>query len=202
MNRPSFSMRLAGSWLGAMLLLGGCGFVGWAWYEGHLTGWWLLIAAFTTMKTLESVQHVRRYKAWLADWHAMVGRDAALPVRKRGRGILRFFTAIALLLVVGIPLTLPSVEADSPLSQQQLVAAWLAAIVFLVAVVTWRVHRWIKKRRGMDAISGKENDDAVAEWTLSMPVSSPSRAEAQRELPEYCARLIGPGYVGVGARKP
>jgi hypothetical protein len=173
-----------------VLLFAGSGFVGWAWYQGHLTWWWLLIAAFTTLKTLGSIQRVRRYKAWLADWHAMGAVNESAPVKKkRGGGILRFFTAIALLLVVGIPLALPSVESHSPLSRQ-LVAAWLAAIFSLAAVIAWRTRRWIKSRRGIDAVSGKENA-AVVEWTLGRPMSSPSRAEAEANLPEYCARLMG-----------
>ena len=190
MNRPSMSTRIAGSPRIAVLLFAGSGFAAWAWYQGHLTWWWLPIAVFTTRKTLQSLQRVRRYKAWLADWRVAGAVNEPAPVKqKRGRGILRFSTAIALLAALGIPLVLPSVESHSPLSRQ-LVVTWLLAIVVLLAIIIWRTRRWIKARRGIDAVSGKE-DDAVVECTLGVPTSSPSRAEAEANLPEYCARLIG-----------
>jgi hypothetical protein len=189
MNRPTLPTRIAGSPRVAALLFAGSGFAVWAWYQGHLTWWWLPIAALTTKKTLQSIQRVRRYKAWLADWRAVSGVNEPPPAKKkRGRGFLRFSATIALLAVIGIPLALPSVEGRSSLGE--LVVAWLFAMVFLLAVMIWRIRRWITARRTIDAVSGKE-DEAVVECTLGLPASSPSRAEAEANLPEYCARLIG-----------
>jgi len=190
MNRPSFRVRLAGSPLGAMLLLAGCGFVGWAWYEGHLTWWWLLIAAFTAMKTLESIRQVRRYKAWHSEWLAMSGQDAAVRPKNR-RGLV-----IASLLVVALPFASQQLRDDAAIPNGMAVAdalTWVWAIVclYLACRIVWKLLTLI--RRGFGRVAQRKQakaELAPVSWLVPLPSSSPSRAEAEANLPEYCGRLL------------
>jgi hypothetical protein len=185
-------MRLAGSPLGAILLLTGCGFVGWAWNEGHLTWWWLVIAAFTSLKTLESIQRVRRYKAWHASWLAMGGQDAPVRPKKR-RGLV-----IASVLAVALPFATQQLRDNAEIPNGMAVAdalmwVWAAACLYLACRLVWKLLTLT--RRGLGRVAEQRQakaDLAPVSWLLPRASSSPSRAEAEANLPDYCARLIGP----------
>jgi hypothetical protein len=195
MNRPSLSVRVAGSPLGALVLLLVWGAVVVAWYQGNVP-WWVGVAAVAAAgRTFGAFGRMRRYKAWLADWQAM-GAEGEQPRPKKRRGWV-LVTGAALLLVL-IPAYLLQIKNNEAIPNHEAVATgliWLhvAVCLFLGWKVVALFWRFVMRR----AASSKERRRAKAEaapvaWLLGCASSSPSRAAAQRELPEYSARLIGP----------
>jgi hypothetical protein len=75
---------------------------------------------------------------------------------------------------------------------------WLAAVVYLCAYLLWKLaaalFRLLRPVFGVAAAhgkrGGKEEAAPVVTWLLGPPSSSPSRAQAEQELPEYSARLL------------
>jgi hypothetical protein len=192
MNRPSFSTRMAGSPLGAIVLFAACGFVGWAWHEGSLTRWWLFIAAVTSMRTLGSIRRVRHYKRWLADWQAMGAGQGAPPMRRKKRRSLIFASALAIVL----PFAAQQVKDNAaipngPAVVDGLIWAWLIACLYLGGRFVWKLLRQV--RRGVGLITERQRakaELAPVRLLVPRPSSSPSRADADANLPEYCDGLI------------
>ena len=181
MNRPSLQVRAAGSPLGALLLLCGYAAVIAGWYQGYLAWWLAAAAALASLRTFSSVGHVRRYKAWLAEWNAMSGNtDTPRPKRKLGRG---FFMTGAAVMLVAIPIGI-SLLQDGDGMGTVLTLLWIAAGLYLVYVALRSVASRMAQRGETKA------DTAPATWMLGRASSSPSRADAEKNLPEYCARLI------------
>jgi hypothetical protein len=161
--------------------------IGWGWYEGHVS-WWIALGTFgAALRTLRAIREVRRFNAWLADWRSMGGAEIRPQPKKRlGRGWA--LVIVALLLVILIPLsTAPDGSGPTP----QLTALWCAAILCLVCALVWGIARRIRRRRKSrtEVAEGRAQDAFVA-WLLGPASSSPSRAEAEQDLPEYCAGLI------------
>jgi hypothetical protein len=183
MNRPSLSARLAGSPQGALLLFIGYAVIIAGWYEGRVS-WWMGVAAIAAaVRTLGAVKRVRAYKAWLAEWQAMSGNDA--PPRT-GKNPLRgwMLVVIAMLIAVAAPL------AGSRMSDAVTVI-WSLACLYLVFALVRGILRRVRGRREVQAEVGQAKDEAApVAMLLDLPSSSPSREEAERNLPEYCARLL------------
>jgi hypothetical protein len=186
MNRPSLVVRVAGSPLPALVLLGGYALMIVGWYQGHVVWWLALVALSAALRTLSAVGTLRRYKAWQAEWNAMGAKDqSARPARKKiRRGV--FITGAALLLLA-IPVCLSQVQSNEELLTKALSCLWLTALVYLGFVALCSIVRPMVKRPNAPA---KEADDAPVEWLLGSASSSPSRSEAARKLPEYASRLL------------
>jgi hypothetical protein len=187
MNRPSLVVRVAGSPLPALVLFAGYAGVIAGWYQGHVV-WWLALAAVSAaIRTLSAVGTLRRYKAWRAEWNAMGAKDqSARPSRKKSRSGV-FITGAALLLLA-IPVCLPPVQSNEELLTKALSCLWLASLVYLGFVALRSMTRGVTKRPN---VSAKEAEAAPVEWLVGRPFSSPSRSDVTRQLPEYCARLLG-----------
>jgi hypothetical protein len=183
MNRPSLSVRVAGSALGALVLFLGCGALVVAWYQGGVP-WWVGVAAVAGVgRTLTAVKRVRRYKAWAAEWEAMGADNQPRPARKsagHGGGAL---VAGAALLVVVIPFELPPAAA----ARETLIAVWCVACLILVWKLVGLFRRASVRRQERQRV--KAEAEPVA-WLMGRASSSPSRAEAQGNLPEYSARVM------------
>ena len=183
MNRPSLSVRVAGSPLvGIPLTLGG----GWmilSWSEGHAPLWFALIGFFVIAKTFSSVKQVKRYKAWLKEWNS-VGTFGLQPAKQKNRTLL-VLTLLAAALFIGILAYWPQ-AAEKPQLQNALVWIWLSCDLFLLARLLVGLGRLVRKRRDRNA---KTDSEPVA-WMLSRTVDSPSREMAVRSLPEYAARVL------------
>lgn len=186
MTRPSFAGRVAGSPLGALLLLLVCATVIAGWYEGQVVWWLALGSVGAAMRTLSAVGRLRRYKAWLAEWNAITG-EASAPPREKKRGVLRrVFVISAALLLLAIPSCLPNLQGNEDW-RMAFTLLWVTACLYLVGLVLRSITRRITKRRHAQ----REAAIAPVEWMLGRASSSPSRSEAARKLPEYCARLLG-----------
>jgi hypothetical protein len=152
------------------------------WYEGQVVWWLALGSVGAAIRTLSAVGRVRRHKAWLAEWNAMGEKEEPPPSREQKRGGRRrlFVTSAALLLLV-IPVCLPYLQGNEEW-HTALAVLWGGACIYLVGLVL----RSITRRKAQ-----QEAANAPVKWMLGRASSSPSRSEAARKLPEYCARLLG-----------
>lgn len=182
MNRPSLSVRVAGSPLGGIPLTLCGGWMILSWSEGHAPLWFALIGFFVIAKTFSSVKQVKRYKAWLKEWNS-VGTFGQQPAGEK-KHALRGLTLLAAALFIGIIASWPQ-AADKPQLQNALVWVWLSCGLFLLARLAVAITRLIKRR----ARNVKADDEPVA-WMLGRTVDSPSREMATRSLPEYAARVL------------
>jgi hypothetical protein len=186
MTRPSFSARVAGSPLGALLLFLVYAAVVAGWYEGQVVWWLALGSVGAAIRTLSAVGRVRRYKAWLAAWNAMGATEEAAPSREEKRRRRRqLFVTVAALLLLAIPVCLSYLQGNEE-SRAALALLWVAACLYLVGLVLRSITRRMAKRRKAQREATKP-----VEWMLGRASSSPSRSEATRKLPEYCGRLLG-----------
>jgi hypothetical protein len=191
MNRPSLSVRLAGSPAGATLLLIASAIAALGWCQGHVPGVLAIVAVAGAWRTLKAVVLMRRYKTWLADWQAM-GADDDEPqprvTKTRGRGWV--LVTGAALLVLSIPPCLTPVGTPARPSDRWLAVLWLAACLYLVFALVRAVVRRVMRGRKGKAEKAEQGEAAPVAWLVARASSSPSRAEAERELPQYAARLI------------
>ena len=188
MKRPSLLTRLMGARLIALVLLIACGVVFVGWFEGGAPWWLGFVALFTALQTLSSVGQVRRYKAWAAKWQAM-GEPMSAPPRliekKRRHGWLPVI--VAALLTLAIPVY---VGDGSDMVSSALTCLWVAACLYLAFRFLRRVMRRGAKRREEKSMTArKETETPFVAWVMGRASSSPSRAEAERNLPEYSARV-------------
>jgi hypothetical protein len=186
MNRPSALVRLAGYPPMTSLLLIGCGLIVAGWYQGRVS-WWVGVAAIAAAgRTLGALKRVRVYKAWLADWQAMTAAHDAppRPQKKWLRGGVVVITAVCIAVV--IPLTVPAGRKPS----DTLSVIWCVACLILVWKLLALLRRMLKRASSRAVARQAKADDEPVTWLLGRPSASPSRAEAERNLPEYCAGLI------------
>jgi hypothetical protein len=183
MNRPRRLVRLAGSPRGALLLFIGYAVIVYGWYQGDVP-WWLAVGAVAAgFRTLAAVGRMRRYKAWLADWQGMgAGDEPPRPKKRRGWVLV----AGAALLVVAIPLVQPETGPNDALT-----VLWCVACLYLVFALVRGILRRIRGRRKVKAEVAQTRDEAApVAWLVPRAASSPSRADAMRSVPDYCARLM------------
>jgi hypothetical protein len=202
-KRPSALSRLIGAPLVALLLLAACTAVSIEWFAGDAPWWLGLLALLTALHTLSSLGQVSRYKAWAAKWQAMgepehaaarvqpnggdreVGQKIA-PENRARRHPLRI--AVAVLFALAIP---ASVASNSVEPSGALTCLWLASCLYLVFAVVRGMTRRGGKRHEKKAVAAKEQSRSpFVDWALPRASSSPSRADATRHLPDYCARLV------------
>ncbi len=102
--------------------------------------------------------------------------------KKQGRRGWRI--VIAAVLVV-LPVLLPP-EASRGNAWSVL---WLAAVLYLVSRLIRAVLRGMNKGRKARA-TAKAAEVLPVSWLLRLPLPHPRGAEATRNLPDYCARLL------------
>jgi hypothetical protein len=98
----------------------------------------------------------------------------------------RVIVTTAALLLLAIPARFARLQGNEQW-RGALILLWIAACIYLVGLVLRSITRRIRKRPRAQP----EAATAPVEWMLSPASSSPSRSEAARKLPEYCARLLG-----------
>jgi hypothetical protein len=186
MNRPGVLVRFAGYPPMATVLFLGYVAVVLGWYQGHLAWWLALGAVGAAGRTLRAVREVRSYKGWLAEWEAMGGDNA--PPRPRKNRLRGWLVVIgAAFIAVAIPLSMPPGARPSG----ALALIWCVACLILVWKLFSAFRRAIMRSSSRSATRKQAKaEDAPVAWLLPPASSSPSRAEAEANLPEYCARLI------------
>ena len=193
MNPPASNVRLLGSPGMAVLICLICAAIVLGWSEGRVPGLAALVAGLAAARTLAAVNEVRRYNAWRTEWEGM-GAINAPPPAKKSRVWSRIIAA-ALLLVV-IPAYLRQ-EPDAERFATPLEWIWVATGIFLLWNLFALVWRSVRRSAGRSTVAKqsktKEVEAAPVTWVGGPASFSPSRADAQRNLPEYSARLIGRG---------
>lgn len=187
MNRPSSLVSIAGKPRVSILLFILYAVTVWGWYEGAVSWWMALLAVGAAQRTLRSYREVKRYTAWRVQWEAMGPplNDRPAPSPRAPAAAHKGFVAVAVLVAIGVPFY-GTGGSDSVLGM------WLAACSILVVEFVRAVRRG---RRSGAKPSGRGKaeaaDDSPVAWMLGPAASSPTRAEAERNLPDYCARLGG-----------
>jgi hypothetical protein len=192
MNRPGPGTRWMGSPSGSASVLIACALVLTGVFSGELP-WWVAIFAFGFANgTVSAIRQMRGYNAWAAEWQAMAGNAAAPPPRKKSNPALD--NAVGVAAVAALP-WLASQVSDQ--GEKLIIAVlWLVVCLVLLFRAVRGVVRRVRARRM--ARSNAVAQQTLAEvqpvaWLMDRASSSPSRADAMRELPEYSARLMGQG---------
>jgi hypothetical protein len=191
MNPPTSFERRLGARGGAALfgLLAAVAVAGWL---GGAVPWWL--AGFMVLivpPVRKAGRKVRAYDAWLAEWQAMGGYEVT-PTRKRKRTRTWQWVVCALVLVLGLP-RVQAVPGSG--FETMLNGLFDAACLYLVFALVRSILRRVLRRRKVRVEVGKAKTEAEAKnapvaWLLPCASVSPSRAMAERSLPDYCVRLI------------
>lgn len=199
MNQPTPMTRFIGKPRVAAVLYVGLGLAVLGWAEGAVP-WWLGVAALCTAGSVrKAVKDVRSYKQWWTAWGAM-GAATAPPRPATSKPDARGHNAssswarviVAAVSLVMIPVWMAAPGASEAL-RQGLTALWCCTAVYLLWKLATRLGRAFFRAAGT-ASAGERKTSApaeVVEWALPRASSSPSRAEAMQNLPEYSARLIG-----------
>jgi len=190
MRQPGILVRIAGTPLIACLLIAGAAMVIYGWYLGY-TVWWLALAAVgLVFRTLSAVGTVRRYKAWAAEWEAMGRVGGAPPQPAKPNPWKRTMLMAAALIGLPVAFSQPAIE-DNPAVLSGLHWAWgLLALYCLLRVLgsLWRRAGNTVRRRRETRIE-KSLDDPIT-LAVAQAADNPTRASAERNLPDYCRQLM------------
>jgi hypothetical protein len=168
-------------------------------WVGHAVPWWIgLIALYCVTSVRKAVKDMRHYNQWWASWHGMGSMPSITPkpaVRRRKASSPWTGVIAAALLLVIIPMA--AAGADEGLLNF-LALLWLGVAAYLVCRVAANLRRarasvTVKAAPASPAAATKANTAGVVDvvqWVLPPASSSPSRSDAMRELPDYCARLM------------
>jgi hypothetical protein len=185
MNQPEPHVRLAGSNTGSALFLLASGVLMAAVVEGEAPGWVLLVALLLASFTLNAVQQMREYKAWEGEWQEMqTGKRVEPPQKKK---YPKLDVAVGLLSLVVIPWIWS--QRSDPGERLILAGSWVVMFLVVVFLAVRGIVRSVRARRRFKEQARRSQVEPVA-WLVSPASSSPSRADAMRELPEYSARLL------------
>ena len=145
------------------------------------------------MRTLSAFGQVRRYKVWRAEWEAMGAplhappKPAAMPKRRWK------LVAFALLLLFVIPLLMSDGGLDDGLATA-LTCLWLVDSLYLACKLLATIRRGFSRASVRFTAPPQAKAEATpVVWLLDRASSSPSCADAVRNLPEYSARLLSRG---------
>lgn len=200
MNQPSIVVRLAGSPLGGILLLTGCVIAVHTWAVGQAPWWWAFGGAVIGWKTITAFLQMQRYKNWRKQWDAIgqegkeaEGRESASRISgaKTPRRWLRLLVAGLLALVFLSAHDLGLIEGYR--SGEITLILFSCCVVYLV----FGLGRWLfsaLRRGGVKTPSlGTASEKPLAPpvtWLINRASFAPSRADAEKNLPEYSAKLL------------
>lgn len=183
MTRPSWLVRLAGSPAGSVLLILFCGCIIEQWCEGAIHGWVALAAAWIILQTVSARKQMRRYNAWVAEWREMGGES--VPAAGKRSPAKLWGGAVVL---VAVLLTLRWLFPNQPQQGHAFAVVWCFAFAVLVV---FRLVLLLRRRSGKRAVLKQAKSEAEpVTWVVGRASSSPSRAEAEKNLPEYAARVL------------
>lgn len=220
MTQPTSMTRFLATPRVSAALYVGCAVAVLGWFEGAVPWWLGLIALCFVGTVRKAVNDVRRYNQWSAAWAAMGGIAAApdgvtakgrrlcncghpectdavagaakARGRKRKASSSRWTGVIAAALLLFPIIPSFAVSATNQAMRNALTLLWLATAVYLVCkvIVNRRPRRSSVKAAPASPAPAKANTADIVEWMLPPAASSPSRADATRQLPDYCARLL------------
>jgi hypothetical protein len=190
MKPPTAVTKFVGQPRVAAVLYVTCGLLALGWAGGHIAGWLALAALCFAVSVQKAVQDLRRYNEWQADWSAMGNRPAVAVEKRKAVSPWRSVLTAALYLII-IPLFIAVPQATEPV-RDTLAFLWLGIAGYLLWKVAAICSRQTTKsvNRAREEANGASTASGVVECVLPLPLSPPSRIDALRGLPGYCARLI------------
>lgn len=196
MRPPTSMTRFLGTPRIATTLCLGCLATVVAWYAGEIP-WWLALGALFFIPTVrKAVQDVRRYDQWYGAWQGMGNASGdATPKRPEHRqGVFPRWVnvTLAVLSLAVILIFATSPVANPAVRKDMTVFLWGFAVYLLCKTIAAIRRRRLLRIAGT-ASAGGSKPAAKAEivrWTLPRAASAPSRADAMRNVPDYCARLM------------
>lgn len=193
MNPPTSVTKVLGKPRVATFLYVACGFAALGWVGGHLPGWLALTTLFFARIARKAAQDLRRYNEWRAEWSAMGNKSAAAVEKCKTVSPWRSVLNTAICLII-IPAFLAIPQTTEPV-RDTLTLLWVGMAGYLlwkVAAICSRPASLASKaaNRAGEAASRANTQSGVVECVLPLPSSSPTRIDASRRLPAYCARLI------------
>jgi len=184
MTPPDVLSRIAGFWPVTLLLFAGYGYIGYAWYAGHVRFWPALITLGFAVATFKALLRVSRYRKWQATWERMGEPDDAAPP-KSGGGKAIIFGVVAVL--AGIP-PLVLYVVKNRYHAEELGALWCAVAAGVVLVNGVRLARF--SWRGYRMRSDEKALAASVSWTIGRAAASPSWKAARRQVPDYARQVL------------
>jgi len=190
MNPPTSVTRLLGKPRVATFFYVACGYAALGWIGGHLPGWLALTTLCFAGIARKAAQDLRRYNEWRAEWSAMGNRSAVAVEKRKTVSPWRSVLNAAICLLI-IPMFIAVPQATEPV-RDILTLLWVGVAGYLlwrVAAICSRPASKAANRAG-EAPSRGNTQSGVVECVLPLPSTSPTRIDASRRLPAYCARLI------------
>src|SRR5580658_6052564 len=148
MSRPPMLVRVAGSPLPAFLLFLSYAAIVVSWSQGEAPWWLALVAVGASLRTLSAIGHLRRYKAWLAEWNAIGAAEQPRP-KEKPCGRQRMLITGAASLLLAIPAAISHLQGNAALGTA-LTLLWAVAFVYLLAVMLRNARRRMTKRRKVE----------------------------------------------------
>jgi hypothetical protein len=188
MRRPSLPVQLLGFPPVTFALLALYGYIFWQSYEERMPFILALVAFFAAWKTIRAYDAKRAYKDWERRVRAIEEEGRGLI---KAPGIIRRGTVVCVILAVIAILVAMVYQPDGNVGALAIAGVkWLAGLYLGVTFVRLLValYRRRAKRKANSQLAKCESP--FVEWTLAVPSESPTRAMAERELPDYCAGLI------------
>jgi hypothetical protein len=166
-------------------------------YTGIVGGWYLdcwplpfaLLAVIAARKTMNAYDDMRMAvdEALLVEAEANGFNNLPPPCKPYSGVTLRLFLAVIALRVTSDVLP----QSPDDFTTWGLRGIWWLSLGYLlgecVALARWLYRR--RRQRKEVAPAAPPVEDWVT-WALDVPERSPTRAEAESQLPDYCARLI------------
>ena len=192
MNRPAWGVMFFGQPLRALAVYIASALAVVGWYNGHVVWWLALVSVFAAAKARGAVRQRRSYLLWQAAWQEMGGEVRPKPRRDwRGR-IAALLILASGFAIVAIPVSVPRGQRESDLQAYLWILACVVFISVIIALLrnalagrSWRLPA-LRRRQKVAANA----DDGMVAWLLPAASSAPSRAMAQRNLPEYCVAVM------------
>jgi hypothetical protein len=206
MKRPTGLTWAAGSPTGALLICALIFYAAHEWSEGLLSGWWMLVAAAIGFQTVGAARKVNSYKQWRRQWDAIGQDDQHTGTReKHSRGSRPVRMQLAFLVCAALILLAENLE----IVDFGEVVHW-TAILYVVSFCVYHVMAKLLRKSGLrtplfrGAVGSENTADRPKHvtWMLHRPALAPSRQFAERNLPEYCTRILSPSPERRGASGP
>jgi hypothetical protein len=196
MKPTTYMTRFIGTPRVAAVLYFACSLTVLGWFGGEVH-WWLAFPALCFIGTVrKAVQNVRRYDQWWTAWQGMGNPTGAVTpkrmARRRKSSSSWVNITVAALSLVIIPMFIAAPGADEA-TRHWLALLWLGIAAYLLFKLAITFRRAVLKRRAGKVGAGEAKTSGAAEvvqWVLPRASSSPSRADALRNVPDYCARLM------------
>jgi hypothetical protein len=187
MKTPPLTTRFFGNPVVALCM--------WGWFLHALAGWYLLqpsigetiFAGCFAVCSLTAWRKMRAHHAWLRQWsdtsQLETETPARIPASSRRKSARVFFPP-----VLGLMLVLVAANNARPEALPMLRLLAFGCVVWLVAAALARKFR--KHGGGQESSGVKAETPSIVAWVAGPASCAPSRTDACKDLPGYCAEIM------------